>query len=105
MNLEVVEMKEWQNKAFKAFAWIIGFRGEDIHVVTTTKPVYEFTLKELKNHTISKEPNYEGEAYCIKCKEKTSFVGRILVSESGRRMASGLCPRCGTKVKRMLGKA
>ena len=48
---------------------------------------------------------YKGEAYCVKCKEKRSFEGHVKVSESGRRMAQGICPTCGTKVNRILGKA
>jgi hypothetical protein len=46
---------------------------------------------------------YEG--YCVKCKEKRQFEGEIRTSESGRRMAQGPCPVCGTKVNRILGKA
>src|SRR4051794_10472499 len=34
---------------------------------------------------------YEG--YCVKCKEKRQFEGEVRVSDSGRRMAQGLCPR------------
>jgi len=48
---------------------------------------------------------YSGEAFCVKCKEKRSFTGEIKVTDSGRRMAQGLCPVCGTKVNRILGKA
>ena len=48
---------------------------------------------------------YKGEAYCVKCKEKRAFEGHVKVSESGRRMAQGICPVCGTKVNRILGKA
>ena len=46
---------------------------------------------------------YEG--YCVKCKEKRKFEGEVRTSESGRRMAQGPCPVCGTKVNRILGKA
>ena len=46
---------------------------------------------------------YEG--YCVKCKEKRQFDGEVSVSESGRRMAKGTCPVCGTKMNRILGKA
>jgi len=46
---------------------------------------------------------YEG--YCVKCKEKRTFEGEVRVSDSGRRMAQGLCPVCGTKMNRILGKA
>ncbi len=47
--------------------------------------------------------SYEG--YCVKCKEKRQFEGEVKVSESGRRMAQGTCPVCGTKMNRILGKA
>ncbi|MCW2572292.1 MAG: uncharacterized protein JWO88_2350, partial [Frankiales bacterium] len=40
--------------------------------------------------------SYNG--YCVKCKEKRDFDGEIKVSDSGRRMAQGLCPVCGTKM-------
>jgi hypothetical protein len=43
--------------------------------------------------------------YCVKCKEKRDFDGEVSVSESGRRMAKGTCPVCGTKMNRILGKA
>ena len=46
---------------------------------------------------------FQGDAYCVKCKEKIEFVGYIKVSDSGRRMAQGTCPKCGTKVNRILG--
>ena len=49
--------------------------------------------------------SYTGDAYCVKCKEKRDFTGEIKVSESGRRMAQGICPVCGTKLNRILGKA
>lgn len=48
---------------------------------------------------------YTGEAYCVKCKEKREFTGHVEVSENGRRFAKGICPVCGTKVTRILGKA
>ena len=47
--------------------------------------------------------SYNG--YCVKCKEKRDFDGEVKVSESGRRMAQGTCPVCGTKMNRILGKA
>jgi hypothetical protein len=47
--------------------------------------------------------SYNG--YCVKCKDKRDFDGEVKVSESGRRMAQGLCPVCGTKMNRILGKA
>lgn len=48
---------------------------------------------------------YQGEAYCVKCKEKRQFSGQVAVSDSGRRMAKGTCPVCGTTLNRILGKA
>ncbi len=48
---------------------------------------------------------YSGEAYCVKCKAKREFTGQVVVTESGRRMAKGKCPVCGTTVNRILGKA
>lgn len=49
--------------------------------------------------------SYTGEAYCLKCKEKKNFTGEVTVSENGRRTAKGVCPTCGTKINRILGKA
>lgn len=46
---------------------------------------------------------YTGDAYCVKCKDKVDFKGQVKVSDSGRRMAQGTCPKCGTKVNRILG--
>jgi hypothetical protein len=46
---------------------------------------------------------YEG--YCVKCKAKRTYEGEVKTSESGRRMAQGICPVCGTKINRILGKA
>jgi hypothetical protein len=43
--------------------------------------------------------------YCVKCKEKRDFEGRIEVSKTGMKMAKGTCPVCGTTVNRILGKA
>lgn len=47
---------------------------------------------------------YYGDAYCVKCKEKREMVGEIRTSDSGRRMATGKCGVCGTKMNRILGK-
>ena len=48
--------------------------------------------------------DWHGEAYCVKCKEKRFIDGSIKVSDSGRKMAYGYCPVCGTKMNRILGK-
>jgi len=47
--------------------------------------------------------SYEG--YCVKCKEKRHYTGEVRISESGRRMARGTCPVCGSTINRILGKA
>lgn len=48
---------------------------------------------------------FEGEAYCVKCREKRNFEGEVVVNDKGTRMAKGTCPVCGTKLNRILGKA
>ncbi len=45
------------------------------------------------------------EAYCVKCKTKRTFEGTVVTLKNGRSAASGICPVCGTKVMRILGKA
>ena len=45
------------------------------------------------------------EAYCVKCKAKRTFEGTVVTLKNGRNAASGICPVCGTKVMRILGKA
>ena len=48
---------------------------------------------------------YDGIAYCVKCKQNNKMAnGVVKISDSGRRMAQGICPVCGTKVNRILGK-
>lgn len=56
--------------------------------------------------TLDTEETYEGQAYCVKCKEKREFSGTVALVGSGgtRRMARGRCPVCGTTVTRILGK-
>ena len=48
---------------------------------------------------------WSGEFYCVKCKEKREAEGEVQVSEKGTKMAKGVCPTCGTKLNRILGKA
>lgn len=61
-------------------------------------------VEEVKN-----EDNYidswTGSAYCVTCKENVEFTGRVRRSDSGRQMAMGNCPRCNTRVNRILGKS
>jgi len=47
---------------------------------------------------------YKGEFYCVKCKAKREAEGNVVVA-NGRKMAKGICPVCGTKLNRILGKA
>ncbi len=54
---------------------------------------------------MAKDETYAGEFYCVKCKEKRSAEGKVVVSENGRRMAKATCPTCGTNLNRILGKA
>ena len=46
--------------------------------------------------------DYEG--YCVKCRAKRTFPGTIVALKNGRRAAKGICPVCGTKMNRILGK-
>lgn len=50
------------------------------------------------------DEKYSGEFYCVKCRNKRETTGDVVVS-NGRKMAKGLCPECGTKLNRILGKA
>lgn len=50
------------------------------------------------------DEKYNGEFYCVKCREKRQAEGDVVVS-NGRRMAKAVCPTCGTKLNRILGKA
>ena len=46
------------------------------------------------------------EGYCVKCKGKTEMLEvKEVVNKRGMRMAKGKCPKCGTTVCRILGKA
>ena len=50
------------------------------------------------------DETYAGEFYCVKCREKREAECNVVVS-NGRRMAKAVCPECGTKLNRILGKA
>jgi uncharacterized protein DUF5679 len=45
------------------------------------------------------------EAYCVKCRAKREFEGEVVELKNGRKAAQGICPVCGTKVMRILGKS
>ena len=78
-----------------ALGWRKVRDGRSRRTPNRTDPIEEDPVAE----------SYTGDAYCVKCKEKRDFTGEIKVSESGRRMAQGICPVCGTKLNRILGKA
>ena len=73
---------------------------------TGSVPAQRRPARVPRHHEFEEIPvaeSYNG--YCVKCKEKRDFDGEVKVSESGRRMAQGTCPVCGTKMNRILGKA
>ena len=49
---------------------------------------------------MSAQTVYDG--YCVKCRIKREFIGVAKVGPSGRHMAQGPCPTCGTTVSRLL---
>jgi hypothetical protein len=61
--------------------------------------------RSTRGETSMADETYQGEFYCVKCKEKREAEGKVVVSENGRRMAKGECPVCGTNLNRILGKA
>ena len=49
------------------------------------------------------------QAYCVKCKEKREMLNPKEVAMKGkggtkRRAMTGTCPKCGTKMFKILGK-
>jgi hypothetical protein len=69
------------------------------HPATTAAPTVGAAQEDPMSET------FEGEAYCVKCREKRNFEGEVVVNDKGTRMAKGTCPVCGTKLNRILGKA
>ncbi len=57
-----------------------------------------------KEKTVAEE-TYEGEFYCVKCKEKRQAKGNVVVNDKGTKMAKGKCPVCSTNLNRILGRA
>ncbi len=48
----------------------------------------------------------EYEGYCVKCRKKVPIKdGHEVVWKNGMKVWTGVCPYCGTKVTRILGKA
>ena len=58
--------------------------------------------RSLLNADGSPRQIFKGDAYCVRCKGKRDFEGLVFTAESGRRMAKGICPVCGTNVNRIL---
>ena len=58
----------------------------------------------IKEDNVADE-TYKGEFYCVKCKEKRTAEGNVVVNDKGTRMAKGKCPECGTNLNRILGRA
>jgi len=50
------------------------------------------------------EKEYEGR--CMKCKKQVKIKDpKIVTMKNGMKAAKGTCPKCGTKVFRILGKS
>ena len=47
--------------------------------------------------------HFRGEGYCVSCREVKVFEGYVAVADSGRQMAMGNCPSCGTRMNKILG--
>ena len=46
------------------------------------------------------------EAWCVKCKAKREISeGKEVTMKNGRKAMKGKCPKCGTGMYRILGKA
>ena len=46
------------------------------------------------------------EGYCVKCKDKREMKdAKEVVMKNGRKAMKGSCPKCGTGMFRILGKA
>ena len=58
---------------------------------------------DLSRHELTGEI-FDGEAYCVKCKEKRECRGPITVSQNGGRLGWGICPVCGITMNRILSK-
>jgi hypothetical protein len=51
----------------------------------------------------TKETNMDYEGYCVKCKTKRQVKnGKVEKTASGKPIAKGKCPVCGTTVTRFL---
>lgn len=37
IELNILDMPEWKAKLFKILAWLLGFKGEDVYVITISQ--------------------------------------------------------------------
>lgn len=50
-------------------------------------------------------PMNEGEGHCMRCHKPVKIKdSKIATAKNGMKMLKGVCPNCGTKVQRFLGK-
>ena len=66
---------------------------------------YEAAIEAASNPVGGRRSGVEYEGYCVKDREKVKFEGTVVELKNGRKAAQGTCPKCGTKVMRILGKA
>lgn len=57
------------------------------------------------NEDNSPRESYQGDGYCVACRETRDFEGYVKIADSGRRMAMGMCHVCGTYINRILGES
>jgi hypothetical protein len=62
-------------------------------------------MEAASNPVGGRRSGVEYEGYCVKDREKVKFEGTVVELKNGRKAAQGTCPKCGTKVMRILGKA
>lgn len=105
MEINIASMKPWQSKILNFTARLVGIRHEDAYVMTITQGETSEKIKAIAMADDKELETYEGDAYCPTCKDMKKFVGKILISDSGRRMAKGTCPQCNNPLARILGRA
>ena len=44
-------------------------------------------------------------AYCVKCRAKRAMKDPKIVTKGKMKFFMGVCPKCGTKMARIIGKA
>jgi hypothetical protein len=74
--------------------------GEDEDIQADAQAAQEYLDETANEDEADSGETYEG--YCVKCRQKREFHGHVEESDSGRRMAKGTCPECGTKMNRIL---